>query len=118
MSAPSSSPSRRLDVVEPGMSRATVVLPEPVAPTSATDFARRHPQVEAVEHRLGPAVAEAHASEAHLAAPGGQGGGPGGSSTSGSVDSTSSTRSADTAARWDWATIMPSIRSGQISMAM
>jgi hypothetical protein len=34
------------------------------------------------------------------------------------VASTSSTRSADTAARCDWATIMPSIRSGQMSMAM
>jgi hypothetical protein len=37
---------------------------------------------------------------------------------SGAVVSTSSTRSADTTARWAWATIVPSIRSGQISMPM
>ena len=107
-----------------GCSRATVDLPLPVAPTSATDSPAGDVEHEVVEDRGSGAglVAEVTSSKRTAprpwwpsVAPAGSGVGCGGETMAGSVASTASTRCAEAAARWAWAMIMPSIRSGQIS---
>ena len=100
------------------MSRPTVDLPDPVAPTTATDSpgaTRRSKPSSTGWRRPYPKRTSLKVTSPP---PGGSDTGRSGSWIAGSVVSTSSTRSADTAARWAWATIMPSMRSGQMSMAM
>ena len=103
------------------MSRATVVLPLPVAPTSATDSPAGTVRSKPSSTDRQPARRRTHAVEAHLAAAAGRpvagsGSRSAWSTITGSVARTScDPLGGRPAARWPWAMIMPSIRSGQIS---
>ena len=99
-----------------------MVLPQPVAPTRRDRLAGRHGEVEAVEHhrQLGR-VGERHALEAHVTRP--AGGAVGGQRPAARVVADHRGGDEDLVhplgggrGRWPWAMIMPSIRSGQISI--